>query len=121
VRFAQGRFDEAQTIYDGSRRAIDKVLAPDNDAHDLWWIAGAHISLAQGNADAAIAEASKLTRGIELGEAKLVLAQALAKKGDKKAAAAAIEASYAALEGLMPGGNARPDLRTKLATLRASL
>jgi serine/threonine protein kinase len=121
VRFAQGRIAEAREIYDDSRRAIDGLLAADNDAHDLWWIAGAHISLAQGNADAAIAEASKLTRGIELGEAKLVLAQALAKKGDKKAAAAAIEASYAALEGLMPGGNARPDLRTKLATLRASL
>jgi serine/threonine protein kinase/tetratricopeptide (TPR) repeat protein len=121
VRFAQGRIDEAHKIFEASLRAIEKVLAADNDALDLWWVAGAHISLARGNVDAAISQASKLTRGIELGEAKLVLAQALAKKGDRAGAAAAIEESYAALEGLMPGGNARPDLRAKLAALKATL
>ncbi|HUS28219.1 MAG TPA: protein kinase [Kofleriaceae bacterium] len=121
VRLAQGRVDDAQKIFDDSLRTVSKVLASDNDALELWWVAGARISLARGNTDAAIQQASKVTRGIEIGEAKLVLAQALAKKGDRAGATKAIEESYAMLEGLMPGGNARPDLRAQLAKLKASL
>jgi tetratricopeptide (TPR) repeat protein len=118
LRFEQGRLADSRAILDRIRPELIKLLGADNPALSDIWILDARFALAAaryGDAEAALA---KVTSGPAVTEAKVILTHVLAKRGDRKGAAAARKEALARLDAIGPGS--LPELRAELDAAKTS-
>jgi predicted Ser/Thr protein kinase/tetratricopeptide (TPR) repeat protein len=116
LRFRQGKVDEAKAMVERVRPDLIKTLGADNPALGDVWILLSRIAIAQGQPATAVTLLAKVTLSSQLAEAKIVLAQALDRQGNKAGAAALRKAALELLDKIGPG--ARPDLRAESASAR---
>ncbi|HEY5922422.1 MAG TPA: protein kinase [Kofleriaceae bacterium] len=115
LRLEQGRFAEARTLLDRVRPAVIKLLGADNPALADVWILEARLAHAANRSAESEAALAKVTSGIAVIHAEVILAEVLAKRGDKAGAAAARKAALERIDAISP--DAFPEQRAQLAHL----